>query len=249
MAVIWQKKVADDCYEVRSAGNSIRLYKNRVFHSQWNEQRPLSNGVWDLLFLPALFVPAEQVRRILLLGVGGGAVINQFTTLLGPDKIVGVELDQMHIEIARRFFSVDNEAIELIEADAISWLSQYRGDKFDLIIEDLFTEKDGDPVRVAAADEKWFSVLLAHLHPKGMLVINFEGGDQMRESAPAYLASMGDRPDVRYRFSQPSYGNSVCAYLGQECQVADLRRRIDEVLTLFPACRAKGQKFKVRRIT
>lgn len=249
MAVIWSKTVGSDRYEVREAGNSIRLYKNRVFHSQWNPQRPLSNGVWDLLFLPALFFPPERIRRVLILGVGGGAVINQFAHLLSPASVVGVELDPMHLKIARRFFSVRHPFVELQCADAVGWLHNYRGEPFDLIVEDLFTEIAGEPVRVADADEQWFSLLLSHLHSAGTLVINFEDSAQMRGAGAAYLAAKPDnRPDVRYQFSQPSYGNSVCAFLPDTVRPSALRTRLSEVLAPFPACRERGQKFRLRKV-
>ncbi len=248
MAVIWQKKVSANHYEVRTAGNSVRLYKNGVFHSQWNDQRPLSNGVWDLLFLPALFYPVQRVKRVLVLGVGGGAVINQFSCLLQPETIIGVELDPVHLMVARRFFGVNGNAVELVEADALSWLANYRGEKFDIIIEDLFTEVDGEPVRVAPAGEAWLSALLSHLQPHGSLVINFEDAAQMRNSTPPYLACKGERPDARFRFTQPSYGNSVCAFMGQEGSVPWLRKQLDVALAPYPACRATGQKFKIRRV-
>ena len=87
MAVVWQTVERGDHYQVRTAGHSVRLYKNDVFHSQWNETRPLSGGVWDLLFLPSLFVPSGSVKRVLVLGVGGGAVIRQYLTFLPIEPV------------------------------------------------------------------------------------------------------------------------------------------------------------------
>lgn len=248
MAVIWSKQAGEDRYEVRQAGNSIRLYKNGVFHTQWNPQRPLSNGVWDLLFLPSLFLPRGSVQRVLLLGVGGGAVINQFRHLLSPEHITGVELDPLHLQIARKHFSVAHKSVQLHCADAITWLRDYRGEPFDLIIEDLFTERDGEPVRVATADQKWFSMLLSNLRDGGALVVNFEDALQMRHSSSAYQAAIGGRPDIRYHFNQPTYGNSVCAFLGAPAKPAELRQRLSEVLAPYPECRASGQKFRLRRV-
>ncbi len=248
MAVIWSKQAQDHSYEVRQAGNSIRLYKDGVFHTQWNPQRPLSNGVWDLLFLPSLFLPAESVQRVLVLGVGGGAVINQFRHLLAPEHITGVELDPLHLKIAKQHFSVAHDSVQLHCADAIKWLSDYRGEAFDLIVEDLFTERDGEPQRVVTADHKWFSLLLSNLRPGGALVINFEDLQQMRQSGAAYLAAIGGKPDIRYHFNQPTYGNSVCAFLSSPVQPATLRHRLTEVLASYPECRVSGQKFRLRRV-
>lgn len=248
MAVIWQRKTAENHYEVRTAGNSVRLYKDQVFHSQWNTQRPMSNGVWDLLFLPALLLPDPAVKRVLLLGVGGGAVINQFTHLLSPDQIVGVELDPVHLQVARRFFFVQRDSVTLHHADAIAWLKNYRGEKFDVVIEDLFSEQGGEPVRVATADQAWFRLLKRHLRPGGALVINFEDASQMRASGAAYQSTLNGKPDIRYQFNQPSYGNSVCAFMGDTVSPAILRARLDKLLANYPASRGKSQKFRIRRV-
>ncbi len=249
MAVIWNKTVGDDCYEIRKAGNSIRLYKNQVFHSQWNPDRPLSSGVWDLLFLPALFLPVGRVRRVLLLGVGGGAVINQYLRLLSPEKIVGVELDAQHLKIARRFFSLRHSSVELHCADAISWLQQYDGEPFDVIIEDLFTEQAGEPQRVVTADQQWYSLLLSPLSAAGVLVINFEDPAQMRASGAAYRSALGSSEDIRFQLTQPTYGNSVCAHLSQPAKPAFLREQLSTVLEQFPASRTAAQRFRLRRVS
>ena len=72
MALLWEKRAGGVCYQVRTAGNTVRLYTNGVLHTQYNPTRLLTGSVWDLLLLGALFVPRERMRRVLLLGVGGG---------------------------------------------------------------------------------------------------------------------------------------------------------------------------------
>lgn len=248
MAVIWRRQTESSLYEVRLAGNSRRLYKDGVFHSQWNHTRPLSNGVWDLLFLPALFNEPQSIKRVLVLGVGGGAIINTFSSLLEPVEIVGVELDPIHIDITRRHFLLPDAPATIHKADALDWVGRYRGERFDVVIEDLFTEQSGEPVKVVASSQSWFRKLRKLLHPGGVLVINFEGPEQMRASGEAYRATLGSDEDIRYQFTQPTYGNSVCAFLRQPGSPAKLRSRLSDLLEHYPACRATGQKFKVRRV-
>jgi len=160
MAIVWSKETAGTLYEVRSAGNSLRLYTNGVFHSQYNASQPLTGHVWDLLMLPAFFYPANTIKRVLVLGVGGGAVLHMLRQFVMPGEIVGVELNPRHIYVARRFFNLKHKSIKLIEADAIEWLKKYRGDKFDMIIDDLFAEHKGEPVAVVKANRHWFSCML-----------------------------------------------------------------------------------------
>jgi len=183
MAIVWEKQTIGGHYQVRHAGGSIRLYKDGVFHSQWNDKRPLSGGVWDLMFLPSLFVPTDSLTRILVLGVGGGAVIRQYLEFLPFEKIVGVELDPIHLQVAKQHFGIRSKRVELIEADALSWVDNYRGEPFDLVIEDLFTEVSGEPVRVAEAAAFWFEQLASLVRPGGTLVVNFEEAAQLRATA------------------------------------------------------------------
>lgn len=263
MAVIWEKRQSGNHYQVRTAGRSIRLYKNQVFHSQWNESRPLSSGVWDLLFLPALFAPEGSVKRVLVLGVGGGAVIRQYLELLAVSSVVGVELDPIHLQIARDHFglncstvnrssmnhsTMNQAAVELIQADAIEWLAHYQGPKFDVVIEDLFTEQDGEPVRVVPASNRWFRQLAAVLNPGGTLIVNFEDPAQLRATTLKCGNSIPGRTDSRYAFTLPTYGNCVAAFLSVSASPAELRKKLDALLVRFPASRADAQKFRVRRV-
>ncbi len=254
MAVIWESCQGDDHYQVRTAGRSVRLYKNQVFHSQWNESRPLSSGVWDLLFLPALLMPENSVKRVLVLGVGGGAVIRQYTTFLPIEHIVGVELDPLHLHVAREHFGLKQSGVELIEANAIDWVKSYRGAKFDVVIEDLFTEADGEPVRVMEASTSWFRQLRKLLHPEGTLIINFEDPAQLRASNQAYVDALSRERegecalDSRFALSLPTYGNCVGAYLSINADPKLLRKKLDTILTGYPACRSSAQKFRIRRI-
>ncbi len=254
MAVIWEAHRGDDHYQVRTAGRSVRLYKNQVFHSQWNESRPLSSGVWDLLFLPSLFMPENSVKRVLVLGVGGGAVIRQYTTFLPIEHITGVELDALHLHIAREHFGLRQPEVELIEANAIEWVKSYKGAKFDVVIEDLFTEKNGEPVRVMGASATWFRQLRKLLHPAGTLIINFEDSAQLRASNQAYLEAISDQHegalavDSRYALSLPTYGNCVGAFLSVDAEPKLLRKKLDAILTEYPACRNSAQKFRIRKI-
>lgn len=183
MALLWHKKVSDVSYEVRTAGNSLRLYTDGVFHSQYNPKQLLTGHVWDLLMIPAFFYPKYSIKRVLVLGVGGGSAIHMLRHFVMPEKIVGVELNPIHLSIAKRFFNLKHKTIELIEDDAITWLENYKGDKFDMIIDDLFMEKDGEPVSVVNANRKWFSLVLKNLNRSGIFVRNFISKKELLASA------------------------------------------------------------------
>ena len=90
MALLWSEQDGDSRYEVRSAGNTRRLYTNGVFHSQYNPNNPVTGSVWDLLLLPAFFLPPGRPRRVLVLGVGGGENIRGQQVEAGVTSLVRI---------------------------------------------------------------------------------------------------------------------------------------------------------------
>lgn len=219
MAVVWEKQSGQRRYTVTRAGNSVRLYTNGVFHSQYNPRQPVAGNVWDLLFLPALLHPQpRQLQRVLVLGVGGGAVIRQLNSFLQPAHIVGVELDSVHLQVARRFFGAAEDNVELVHAEARGWLQTYQGPAFDVIVEDLFAdavspEGVADPVRAIAANDTWFRLLAKHLSADGVLVMNFECGRSLSKSAWRDSTGMNGEFRAAYRFSCSRYENVIGAFL------------------------------------
>ncbi len=230
MAIVWQKKQAGTDYQVRSAGKTRRLYTDGVFHSQYNPSKPVTGSVWDLLLLPAFFHPVGDVQRVLVLGVGGGAVINQLNRFISPAIIEGVELNPVHIHVAKTYFHVEANNVKIHQADAVKWLKSYRGPKFDLIIDDLFGEESGEPCRAVAADQFWCELLQRRLKASGTLVMNFDTPQARRQ---CYLNAQ-DKAGwcLRRVLSTPLYSNSVGVWSRQVASDYHLRFRTN--LRQFP---------------
>jgi hypothetical protein len=226
MALVWEKVVRRKHYKVTRAGASTRLYTNGVFHSQYNPNEPISGNLWDLLFVPAfMHLQPEGLRRVLVLGVGGGAVIQQLNSFLKPKTIVAVDLDGIHLQVARRFFGVNADNVTLVQAEARQWLEQEAQGAFDLIIEDLFmddvfvdnrgAQASADPVRAIEADESWFNTLLSKLSPDGVLAMNFESGRCLSKSAYRQFLRPGGNFKGAYKLSSLRYENTIGVFLRQ----------------------------------
>lgn len=182
MALIWDGHRGETHYEVRNAGRSIRLYTDGILHTQFHPDHLWTGSVWDLLALAA-FAHQELPRRILVLGVGGGAVLRQLQSLCAPTALTGVDLDAMHLRIARRWFGVRGAGVELVHADAVTFAALYDGEPFDLVIDDLFCGSNGVPQRAVPVDAHWLDMLLALVAPDGVLAINFPDARALRASA------------------------------------------------------------------
>ncbi|MFK5913432.1 MAG: oxidoreductase [Woeseiaceae bacterium] len=245
MAILWQKSINNTLYEVRTAGQTRRLYTDGVFHSQYNPDRAIMGGIWDLLVLPAFFYPQASIQRVLVLGVGGGAAIHQLQRYIKPEKIIGIELNPIHIKIAKRFFGITSKHAELIEADAIEWISTYSGPPFDMIIDDIFTEEEGEPVRVAKPNKDWFETLNKHLSDDGLLVMNFISQKDFKNCAAVTYKKIAKNYESIFQLTLPFYHNVMGAFLKQSSSSKICRQHINEIKELK---NNKKLNFKISQI-
>lgn len=251
MAVVWQARKAGRHYQIRSAGESLRLYTDGVFHSQWNPRRPLSGHLWDLLFLPLLFHPrADATRRVLVLGVGGGSLINLLNYFLPPGQITGVDLDATHLQLAKRFFLSACDNIELVHSDAKVFVCRRKTPKYDFIVEDIFC---GDPrdrsqaVRAIEVDGEWLAAMRARLTPHGVLAINFASQQQLRQTVTKDLLKACGFARL-YRFTNQRYENAVAVLLRQKLAKKDFQNRLEALVQVHPRRVVADLSYRLERV-
>lgn len=248
MATVWQKTINGCHYEVRRAGNSTRLYTDGVFHSQYNPDHFVTRNVWDLLMLPAFFYPVEKIRRVLVLGVGGGSVIHLLHRYVQPQEIIGIELNPVHLNIAKRFFGIDKKMAKLYQADAIKWLQEYQGPPFDMIIDDLFGEDEGEGVRAVALNARWFKLLNKNLSKNGLAVINLINPKSLNQSAYFTNQSIARHFPAAYSLTLPLFHNIIAVFLKKASSGSILRKRLSHMPGLNKPYGPDGLAFRIREI-
>jgi SAM-dependent methyltransferase len=247
MALIWSQTVGADHYEVRSAGASLRLYRNGVNHSQWNPMRPLGGSIWDLIALPALQRPVGSVKDALILGFGAGTVGRQLMDLAKVERIVGVELDPIHLSIADGFFDC-SQGCELIAADAVEWVQgESEAGAYDLIIDDLYAEEQGVPVRCAPLDADWCRSLVRLLRPGGLLVFNIIEPDKVGHLAVFTEPKLSERLPHSIVYHIDGYENRVLALSDREFEAGAVERALTRICRAYPRCYGVGQRYQSYR--
>lgn len=243
MAIVWQQNIEGNHYEVRTAGASIRLYRNGVNHSQWNPNRPLSGSIWDLIALPALHRPPASLKDVLILGFGAGAVGRQIRELLEPDRIVGVELDPIHLSIADGFFDCA-EGCELVAADAVEWVHEsHTSEQYDVIIDDLYAEEDGIPVRCVPMDNAWCEALCQRLKPGGMLIFNMIEPDKVSHLPMFTSAKLRKRYSETIMYRIDGYENRIVAFSEQKFDLSHLDDQVQRIYKNYPSSRGASKRY------
>lgn len=243
MALLWSHEEEGNRYEVRSAGASVRLYRNGVNHSQWNPDRPLSGSIWDLITLPALHRPEGSLPNALMLGFGAGAVGRQLCDLAGVEQVVGVEMDSMHLSIAQGFFEC-SERCELVAADAVEWVQEEEDESYDLIIDDLYSEEGGIPIRCAPMDSEWFATLVRLLKPRGILVLNTIEPERVQYLPPVRDPKLKKRLPYRMMYHIDGYENRVLAFSDQPFVRKDMESALRSICQKYPRCYGVAKRYE-----
>ncbi len=122
----------------------------------------------DILAATAVLAPGS---RIALLGFGGGGILAPLRAMRCHHRVAAVDLSRAS---AALFWQVGRSwcgAVTVAHTDAQRWLARRRG-RFDLIIEDLSIEEDGDVIKPAISFDALPELMARRLSPRGLVVVN-----------------------------------------------------------------------------
>jgi spermidine synthase len=153
---------------VTRRGNDTRLYLDGGLQFSTRDEYRYTES----LVYPALGAGAHSV---LVLGGGDGLAARELLRQPGIERIVQVELDAAVIELARTTLreanggSLDNPRVNLVVADAMTWLRGPLNSPFDAVIVDL---PDPDTPVLGRLYSAEFYALAGHaLAPDGLMVV------------------------------------------------------------------------------
>ena len=118
-----------------------------------------------MMFVAAALV--AQPRTILLLGLGGGAMLRHLAAYLPEAEVTVVERDPGVIAFAREHFYIRHK---ILRADAADIVADAAG-QYDLVMVDLYDAGGG----ASLGDEFWQDCAAA-LRPGGCIAVNWAGG-------------------------------------------------------------------------
>lgn len=112
---------------------------------------------------------SDHPNKILILGVGGGTVISILHSMFPHSSICAVDIDPVIVEVGRKYFgwgTIENTKIIIGDVfdDRLSM-----GDKYDLIVIDLFR---GYEIPTAMSDMKFLKKLKKKLSKNGCVIFN-----------------------------------------------------------------------------
>jgi spermidine synthase len=177
------------------------------------------------MFASYLYQP--QPRRVLIVGLGGGAMVRFLTHHEPQVQIDAVEIDPVVVQLADKFFDVRSGGnVRVHTADAVKFVESTT-DRYDVILMDAFLRPSGDtdttgvPTRLKTLE--FLGRLKQTLAPGGVIAFNVNEHASMADDIASVAAAFGHA--VVYR-CPPSENKVVVAVEGALATDDALRARV-----------------------
>ncbi|MGB8298353.1 MAG: fused MFS/spermidine synthase, partial [Polyangia bacterium] len=164
-------------------------------------------GYTRLMFASHFFVP--KPKSVLLVGLGGGAMVHFMAHYTPETRVDVVEIDPAIVKAAKDFFGVkEGGHTRIITEDAFKFFSR-GSNRYDVIYMDAFLKPSGDtdatgvPMRLKT--EAFLRTVQHRLNPEGVVVWNLNGHEAIGEDVRAIQKTF---PQAYY-FKVPGEDNHV----------------------------------------
>lgn len=130
-----------------------------------------SGGVAHQVWLEALKRAKSKnknVKRALILGLGGGSIAQIISSLWEGSSIIGVDIDPVIVDLGKKYLGLDKVNPEIIIGDAKDYLLKSNQD-FDLICIDTY---QGDVFPEKFESKEFVDLVSNHLSKDGMAIFN-----------------------------------------------------------------------------
>jgi spermidine synthase len=169
---------------------------------QWNGwyTRESEANLADPDDLPLLYARAAsvaviyppEIKRVLVLGLGGGSIPVYLHRFLPDAAIDAVEVDPGVIDVAKKYFGLrETSRLHFIESDGRVFLNRH-AEPYDLIVVDAFT---GSYIPFHMMTKEFYQLVRSRLAPHGVAAFNILPGEKLFDSNVRTLKIVFDQVD------------------------------------------------------
>ena len=174
---------------------TMTFHKNK-YYFQESQINLVDPDDLPMLYVRALSIATiypHDVKRVLILGLGGGAMSTYLGRFL-PDAVIdAVELDPGVIDTAERYFGVrETSNVHFIASDGRVFLNRHK-EPYDLIVVDAF---NGSSIPFHMMTKEFYGLVRERLAPGGVAAFNIISGTKLYDSSLVTLKNTFERIDL-----------------------------------------------------
>ena len=147
------------------------LNEGQAIHSIYNPNQILTGWYWDYFLMAPFFnknFQPSQLQRMAIIGLAGGTIARQFSAIYPSVQIDGVEIDPAIVDVARKYFAMNEPDLHVFEQDGRAFISQTKA-RYDLVAIDAFQQPY---IPFHLTTEEFFQEIDNHLDDDGVLALN-----------------------------------------------------------------------------
>jgi predicted membrane-bound spermidine synthase len=227
--LVFERDSAYNYIQVVQVGTRTELLLNegQAIHSIYDPTTLLTGGPWDYFVIADDFRPAQPTEpiphRVAILGLAGGTAARQYTAAFGTSvQITGVEIDPTLVQVARRYFHLDEPNVHPVVADARYWLATDRG-RYDVICMDAYQQPY---IPWYLTTKQFFSLARQHLLPGGVAVVNAGRTATDYRLVAALASTMASVFTNVYLVDVPEFDNTMIYGTTEPTTLADIQHNL-----------------------
>jgi spermidine synthase len=227
--LVYEKESAYNYIQVVQEGTRTELILNEgeAIHSIYDSQTLVTGGPWDYMVIANSFRPAQaaevQPKNVVILGLAGGTAARQYTAAFGSGvDITGVEIDPEILNVARRYFHLDEPNVHPVLADARYWLDTHAG-RYDVIALDAYQQPY---IPFHLTTREFFSGVRNHLSPGGVVVANVGRTATDYRLVDAIASTMAAVYPSVFLIDVPQFTNTMVYGSTQPTTLADVEHNL-----------------------
>ena len=187
-----------------------------------------------LMFASYFFMPEQ--KQVLIVGLGGGAMVHFYEHYDPQVKVDAVEIDEKVVQLAEKYFDVRTQKnTNIITEDAFKYFKSNKT-RYDVIYMDAFlkpseeTDSTGQPLRLKTVE--FYKGLREQLTPDGIVVINLNTHQRTNDDLAAIRSAYPQA--YTFRAATPNM-IVVCTWDKTRVAPAALREKANELDRRFKA--------------
>ncbi len=228
-SLLYEKESAYNYIQVVQVGTQTQLILNegQAIHSIYNSQNILTRGPWDYMLVADSFRPAQSIepqpKDIAILGLAGGTAARGYTAAFGDQvQITGVEIDPEILDVARRYFHLNEPNVHPVVADARYWLDTQAG-HYDVMVLDAYRQPY---IPFHLTTREFFSEVRGHLNPGGVAVVNAGRTATDYRLVDAIASTMAAVYPSVFLVDVPEFANTLVYGSTQPTTIADVEHNL-----------------------
>jgi len=228
-SLLYEKDSAYHYIQVVQDGDKTELILNegQAIHSIYDPTTLATGGPWDYFMLGGYFRPAQtqepRPHRVAILGLAGGTAAREMTAAFGTSvDITGVEIDQDIVDLAHRYFHLDEPNVHPVVQDARYWLATQAG-RYDVIAMDAYRQPY---IPFHLTTKEFFQLAATHLAPGGAVVVNAGRTATDYRLVDALASTMAAVYPSIFLVDVPSFSNTMIFGTSEPTTIADIAHNL-----------------------